>query len=103
MDRHPWQLVLKGTVLSFPQGENMHINPSALQLLVCLSGRSLLATELALTLRGQLVERLQRFDASPQLAVLLVQACSSLASPAAREPWSVALLQQCEARLAAAI
>jgi len=74
---------------------------SALQLLVCLSGRSLLATELALTLHGQLVERLQRFDASPQLAVLLVQACSSLASPAAREPWSAALLQQCEARLAA--
>ena len=74
---------------------------SALQLLVCLSGRSLLATELALTLRGQLVERLQRFDASPQLAVLLVQACSSLASPAAREPWAAALLQQCEARLAA--
>jgi len=74
---------------------------SALQLLVCLSGRSLLTVELAVTLRGQLVERLQRYDASPQLAVLLVQACSSLASPAEREPWAATLLQQCEARLAA--
>jgi len=31
-----------------------------------------------------------------------VQACSSLATPAEREPWARALLQQCEARLAAA-
>ena len=30
-----------------------------------------------------------------------MQACSSLATPAERDPWATALLQQCEARLAA--
>ena len=91
-----WELASGGEAAGQPEDA-----ASALQLLAGLSGRSLLATELGLTLRGQLVERLQRFDASPQLAVLLVQACSSLASPAAREPWAAALLKQCEARLAA--
>ena len=76
---------------------------SALRLLVSLSSRALLGTQVAAELRTDLFERLHRFDVSPQLAMLLVQACSSLASPTEQPAWAAGLLKRCEVRLAGAI